>query len=105
MTIRKMNLESVTWDDVADTATLTLRDPELSVGPRPGEAGTAWWPGSSASVTITVPIRRSAQVTNPIGILVTHAADDSLVFTKYEQVNGVWLDRGRVNRDWTPYTG
>lgn len=96
-----MFLESVLWDDVANTATLTFRDTATPTGP---SGGAGWWPGPAASVTATVTVKK-ATTTNPTGIQVTTAPDGTVVCTKYELQNGTWVSLGRVNRDGTPYTG
>lgn len=95
-----MFLESITWDDAAATATLTLRERDPIPGP---EGGAAWWPGPGASVTITVPIRR-ATTTDPTGIQVTSGAGGVVEYTKYEYADGAWASVGRVDADGSPYS-
>lgn len=105
MALRDMSIERIVWDDAADTATLTLR--ETAALPPPTVAGaSSWWPGLGASVTVTVPIKRSATVTRPTGILVTPGTESgSVVYTRYEHDGTAWVAVGRVNADGTPWVG
>ena len=96
-----MYLQSVIWDDAADTATFTLREADQ---PAPPPGGSGWWPGPGASVTMTVPIKRATS-TNPTGIQVTTDPAGVVVYTKFEYRNGAWVSLGRVNADGTPWTG
>lgn len=102
MTVHSMFLENVDWDDTANTAVLTFRERDT---PPPPPGGAGWWPGPGESVTMTVPVKKNATVTNPTGIQLTTDANGVVVYTKFEYVNGAWVNEGRVNADGSPYTG
>lgn len=105
MAQREMFIEKVVWDDVADTAVLTLREKYPPAGPEgPADRNWNWYAGPGATVTLTAPIRR-AVVTNPTGrMAVASTVAGEVVWTGYEFVNGVWVSLGRQNADGTPYT-